>query len=166
MSEFWTISKIFSIVVLIIMIIIYFTWALNQVDELSILFGLRTSHTVANDIGSLISSISGIPGNVNLQYNLAGGKSTSNNFKYDVTISNKIVCVGSYLRSRNSLTTDCFSHPYNVQTEVLDEKSNSVFSINNQESFCINFRKNIINVGEIEETQGINQETKIEIKKC
>lgn len=111
----WSIAKFFSIVIFIVMMIFFFFWMSNQIGDLSLFFGFRTSHTVANDIANVITSTGSVPGNdVRVTYTIFKGSTSQ--FKYEVDVSNKLVCVTSYtgadITSDVRATTDCATHIY------------------------------------------------------
>lgn len=113
MAKF-TISKFFSLVAFLLMMTVLFFWMVGQITDLGLLFGFRTSHTVANDVASLITSIGGVPGKVSTSYNIEGG-ADQQVFSYEIDIADRIVCVTSQLGSDSSrATTDCASHPYDL----------------------------------------------------
>lgn len=119
----WTISKFFSIVVFIALMIVFFIWIAGNVSDLGLLFGFRGSHTVANDIASMITSVGGVPGTIVATYDIQPSAAAENRFKYDVDIRDRIVCVSSYLESRAAATSDCAAHPYDVKEELsIEEK--------------------------------------------
>ena len=114
----WTISKFFSIVIFLTLMIFFFFWITNQVSDLGLFFGFRTSHTVANDIANMITSIGGVPGETSSHYGIEPG-SSSQPFNYEIRISDKMVCATSYLIEKSKSTTDCATHPYDVGGQIL-----------------------------------------------
>jgi len=108
----WSISKVFSFVIFLAMMIFFFFWLVTQVSDLGILFGFRTSHTVSNDIANLITSVSGVPGDVETTYSIAPGSNAQRPFEYEVDISSKIVCVTSKLEGSSTATRDCATHAF------------------------------------------------------
>ena len=117
----WSISKLFSIVVFIVMMLLFFFWMAGNVSDLGLVFGFRTSHTVANDIANAITSVSGVPGDASIIYEIKPGDSP-NRFKYDITVDDKIVCVRSYLSDPSASTSDCASHPHELDKRLYFEK--------------------------------------------
>lgn len=115
----WTISKFFSLIVFLLMMAVLFFWMINQVTDLSLLFGFRTSHTAANDLASLITSVGGVPGIISTVYEIKPGENPQQEkFQYDIDILDKVVCVSSYLGNDQSRSTsDCASHPYDLKKE-------------------------------------------------
>lgn len=113
----FTASKTFSIMAFLAMMVIFFIWIVQQVGDLGLVFGFRNSHTVANDIANIITSAGGIPGNVEIEYRISPGPNTQRSFTYRVDIRDKSVCVTSWLQSEDSSTSDCASHPYDVDGE-------------------------------------------------
>lgn len=118
MAKF-TISKFFSLVAFLLMMTVLFFWMVGQVTDLGLLFGFRTSHTVANDVASLITSIGGVPGEVSTKYNIERGN-TQQVFSYEIDIADRIVCVTSQLGNDVSrATSDCTSHPYDLDERMV-----------------------------------------------
>lgn len=132
----WPISKVFSIVMFLAMMVVFFIWMIGQVSDLAFFFGFRTSHTVANDIASIITSLSGVPGDITYNYNLRSGGSgdSETGIKYDILIGDKIVCVSSYVGTDASSTTDCAGHPYKITEQSYKGVSDK----------CIMFEKKIV----------------------
>lgn len=111
----FVISKFFSIVIFLVMMVFFFFWITNQVSDLGLFFGFRTSHTVANDLAALITSLGGVPGNADKTYLIEPGSSETKQFKYRVIVSSKIVCVTSFLEDELKSTTDCATHPFDLE---------------------------------------------------
>lgn len=125
MSE--TISKLFSFVMLLIIMVMLFIWMAQQMADLATFFGFRTSHTVANDLANFMTSASGVPGDATLHYRIYPGSRSSeddgtsdtpketterNEVKYDIYFHSGIVCVTSYFIDDSRSSTDCASHPF------------------------------------------------------
>jgi hypothetical protein len=102
---------------------ILFFWMINQATEIGLLFGFRTSHTVANDLASLITSIGGVPGDATTVFEIRATSDQERSFQYEIDISDKIVCVTSYLNDVSESTSDCASHPYDLEDKFC--KSNA-----------------------------------------
>lgn len=123
----WTIHKMISLVAFIAMTVIFFIWSSQQVSDLTLFFGLRTSHTVANDIAGVITSIGAVPGDVTARYGVypgtsedrpVGGETSENNrLTYQIDIYSKSVCVTSYLGDAGKASADCATHPFEIATE-------------------------------------------------
>jgi hypothetical protein len=122
-----TISKLFSFVMLLVIMVMLFIWMAQQMADLATFFGFRTSHTVANDIANFMTSASGVPGDATLSYKIyPGSRSTEgdgeskdlkegterNEVKYDIYFHPGIVCVTSYFIDDSRSSTDCASHPF------------------------------------------------------
>jgi hypothetical protein len=129
----WTIHKFISLVAFLAMTVIFFIWSSQQVSDLTLLFGLRTSHTVANDIAGIITSLGAVPGDVTARYSLYPGTSGEkpvegetlerNAVKYDIRIFSKSVCVTSVLGDIGRASTDCASHPFEISEERFEGSS-------------------------------------------
>ena len=144
----WTISKFFSVVIFIALMVLFFFWIANQVTDLGLFFGFRTSHTVSADLAGAITSVGGVVGTPTVVYEIEPGVGDSERFKYDIQVSNKLVCVTSYLRDQFSSTTDCASHPYDIKEPVYFE---------GRERICLKIEKEIGEV-EAEETETTEEE--------
>lgn len=134
----FTIHKAASLAMLVIIMFVFFIWLAQQAADLALFFGFRSSNTIANDIASLITSVSAVPGEATLSYNVGGGTDTISSecdedpekcgpnersesggaIKYDVEISGRTVCVTSNFDSQGRATTDCASFPYDVTDGV------------------------------------------------
>ena len=127
----WSISKVFSFVVFLAMMILFFLWITTQVSDLGLFFGFRTSHTVSNDIANLMTSISGVPGDVTTTYSISPGSSAQRPFEYEVEISSKLVCVTSFLGGDEARATrDCGTHPYDFDKAGLYKTESGSLSLN------------------------------------
>lgn len=115
----WSIAKFFSIVIFIVMMIFFFFWITNQVSDLGLFFGFRTSHTVANDLAGVITSVSGVPGETSVIYDICPGTAARNPFNYEILVSDGIVCVTSFLNDESKSTTDCAAHPAKPDENIL-----------------------------------------------
>lgn len=135
----FTISKFFSFVIFLAMMILFFFWIAGQVSDFGLFFGFRTSHTVANDVANLITSVGGVPGKATVSYKISPQVVTPEGssvleeiedrfvgpvMEYDIDIGDRYVCVKSFLRTAGEdrdaatlrSTTDCASHPYSIET--------------------------------------------------
>ena len=96
----------------ITMMVFFFIWLVSQISDLGTVFGFRTSHTVANDVANLMTSLSATPSDVTHVYSVKPGATTTAPFNYEMTFSSGIVCVTSFRETKAASTTDCVSHPY------------------------------------------------------
>jgi len=129
MAGKWSIHKFISLVAFLAMTVIFFIWSSQQVSDLALFFGLRTSHTVANDIAGLITSLGAVPGDATARYSVYPGTSRGpenpteganrerNFVEYEITIYSKSVCVTSTLRDAGKASTDCATHPFDTETK-------------------------------------------------
>lgn len=108
----FTISKVFSIVMFITMMIFFFIWLVSQISDLGTVFGFRTSHTVANDVANIMTSLGASSGEVIHKYSIEPSKSTTSPFNYEMVFGSNIVCVTSFRGDKTGSTTDCVTHPY------------------------------------------------------
>lgn len=108
----FTISQVFSIVMFITMMVFFFIWLVSQISDLGTVFGFRSSHTVANDIANVMTSMSASSGDVKHTVNIKPGATTTAPFDYDIKVGPNIVCVTSFRGDRAASTTDCATHPY------------------------------------------------------
>lgn len=116
----FTISKFFAIVMFLVLMVLFFFWISNQVSDLGLFFGFRTSHTVANDVANRITSLSGVPGAASASFDLSPGEGAQQVFNYEITIASKLVCATSYLgRDKAKSTTDCATHPFELGKSFL-----------------------------------------------
>src|SRR5574337_522957 len=104
MAEY-VVSKFFTIIVFLAMMIFFFFWISNQVSDLGLFFGFRTSHTVANDVANFITSVQAVPGETTITYSVSPDKSATQTFDYIVEIKSKIVCVTSFYGGDQSRET-------------------------------------------------------------
>ena len=147
MSE--TISKLFSFVMLLVIMAMLFIWMAQQMVDLATFFGFRNSHTVANDLANFMTSASGVPGNLVLSYKISPGSESAkcklepqrpeeecerNNVKYDIYFNPGIVCVTSYFIDASRSSTDCASHPF--RDIVVDTGQTT-----GKDTFCFRFEK-------------------------
>lgn len=148
----FTTSKIFSFVMFLLMMVLFFIWIVGQVSDLGLFFGFRTSHTVANDLANIVTSLSAVPGDISYKYNI--GKSGDSDIesreeiKYDIKFSDKLVCVSSYLGEAVRATTDCAGYPYPISEKEFKEVS----------SICLKFDKKFIVTDDGQESQMIVEE--------
>lgn len=148
MSE--TISKLFSFVMLLIIMAMLFIWMAQQAVDLATFFGFRTSHTVANDIANFMTSASGVPGDLTLKYRIYPGSDSAecrldstgkkeecerNDVKYDIYFHPGIVCVTSYFIDASRSSTDCASHPFrDIEVRATELTERSCFSFTFEKS--------------------------------
>lgn len=129
----WTISKFFSLIIFVVMMMFFFFWMVSQVGDLGVIFGFRTSQTLVNDIASLMTSISGVPGEASTRYQIGAAQNAQDVFRYDVEVSNKIVCVKSYLGDETRFTYDCAAHPFEMESKSISSGARG--------ELCIDIRK-------------------------
>ncbi len=126
----FVISKFFSIIIFLAMMIFFFFWITNQITDLGLFFGFRTSHTVANDLANLITSLGSIPGEASANYPIAPATTAATPFNYKILIADKIVCATSFLTEEAKSTTDCASHTYDLEDKLCETDAGGKLSIN------------------------------------
>lgn len=139
----WSISKFFSIVMFLVLMIFFFFWTINQLGDLSLFFGFRTSHTVANDIAALMSSMAGVPGKASATYYIGSPTRETPSpdekiFSYSVLFSSKFLCVTSILDVVKQ-TTDCVAHPFD---NIVMSNVKNPMTTNEKGQLCIEICKN------------------------
>lgn len=112
----FTISKIISLLIFMITFIVFLVWMISYSTDLAIIFGLRASNVVANDVAGRISSLASVNGGASVEYKISGDKLSSQTAAYDIRMRDYIVCVKSLAAS--TITSDCASYPF-----VLEEKN-------------------------------------------
>lgn len=137
----WTIHKFVSIVIFVVLMAAFFFWIISQVSDLGLFFGLRTSHTVVNDIASLMTTVGGIPGEPSVKFEAGPAKEGTQSsqtlqgaaqqpvqalqeagqrhFQYRVYLASRVICVISFIEDAAKSTTDCASHPYDFDEPQL-----------------------------------------------
>lgn len=109
----FTISKIVSVLTFMVTFFIFLIWMINYSTDLAIIFGLRTSNVVANDIAGRISSLASVNGEAVTTYIIGSPNTGEQGATYDITITNFLVCVNSLAAS--TWTSDCASHVFPLE---------------------------------------------------
>ena len=96
-----TSADIILIVVSTILSLITILLVIWEAEEQMFVFGLRPSESISTDIAGLITLSKGLAGDAELSY-----KNMTTEIIYNITASNKLVCVTSFSRY---VSTDCSS---------------------------------------------------------
>ncbi len=146
MAKF-VISKFFAIVIFLVLMIFFFFWITNQVSDLGLFFGFRTSHTVANDIAGVITSVGGVPGTTSAIYPISPGDGGGQVFNYEILIADKIVCATSFLEDKAKSTTDCATHPFPLENSYSCKTSDGKLDITIEKRIDEETREPSLNIG-------------------
>lgn len=127
----WPSSEIIGLVTFIMVGFFIVIWLYGQLQEFSYYFGFRLSDAVSSDIGGLITSSGGVPGNVSLLYSVEGSSTSApNRVQYKVNFANNLICLES-VWSPEINTTDCYSIPSSNFLNLLPPsvKNNPIYSL-------------------------------------